>query len=174
MKTLDDAKNGLLQYLQANPDGGSRADLIAEATQAGFTEPLLNEWLDIVLVGLEEQGYIDGPDYDLHLVAKVAAVSSAKVKIALERTIEYMAREGALLPITYALFIQALEGQKASFQAVESALQTAITFTEAQAPSSFAKEVGLSTLRAERTKTNGQIADLDAAIVKLQNLIAGS
>jgi hypothetical protein len=75
--TLEDAFNGLLQYLQVRPDGGNRAELIQLAVQRGFQEPLLNEWLDVFLQGFVDLGFLTGANYDDDFAPRVEQVGFA-------------------------------------------------------------------------------------------------
>lgn len=97
MKTLEDAFHGLLNYLAARPNGGSRAELIALAALNGFEEPLLNQWLDVFLAGFVDSGRIVAPDYDANFVPLVVTLGPTKTVVAVTQVFEFLNRDGRRL-----------------------------------------------------------------------------
>lgn len=96
MKSLEDAKNGLLRYWKLRPNGGTRTELINLATIEGFVEPLLNEWLDVFLQGFVDTGHIDTPDYDA-LTARLREVGYDRASRAVDGMFKYLTGTGAAL-----------------------------------------------------------------------------
>lgn len=94
MKTLEDARDGLVRYWTLRPSGGTRAELLQLAVQQGFEEPLLAVWLDIFLQGFVAGGRIDTADYDGNLAPFVAEVGLERAKVAVAEVFEYLTRPG--------------------------------------------------------------------------------
>jgi len=80
-KTLDDAIDGLVAYWAIRPAGGTKAELLSLAAAQGFTEPLLTQWLDALIIACVRLGLIVTGTY----AALAAMRSGVTIEIATER-----------------------------------------------------------------------------------------
>ena len=94
--TLEDALQGLKNYWNLRPNGGTRTELIALARLKGFEEPLLNTWLDVFLTGFRDQGRIPTTTYR-DLAAFVESVGPTIASRAAESVFVYLIRPGSEL-----------------------------------------------------------------------------
>lgn len=133
LKTLDDAFNGLLQYWQFRPNGGTRAELIQLATSQGFVEPVLNQWLDAFLGGCVTLGLIANPDYS-ELAARVATVSFEVAKDRAQVVYDYLLAGRDLDPIAKANLIQVYDASIATLDDRLANIDQGVVFAQANFP----------------------------------------
>lgn len=133
---LQDAFSHVLTFWEANPSGGTRAQLLASLQAAGFAEPLLATWFDLFLQGCVTLGQINAPDYDAELVPKLAAVGAGTqiVRDRAEVVFSYLTTGRSLVPIQTTSLIQTLESMAVPLTAKLANIDLGIAFALANFP----------------------------------------
>lgn len=97
VQDLSAAFNALQAFWVANPTGGTRGNFVTSQTNAGFVEPMLSNWLDDLLNGLRDSGFIAVSSYNSNLVPLIAAVGLPAVVLACRATFNFLSQYGGSL-----------------------------------------------------------------------------
>lgn len=151
-KTLDDAFEGLMRYLDLRPNGGTRTELMALAVQQGFEEPLLATWLNVFLQGLVDIGFINGTGYNQNFVPKVQEVGVPRTKKACQTVYEQQIASGdQLFRVRLQLEEGVLSEQVRTHEDHLSRLSAGRAWMLANAPDGLERQAVLAAVeRAER------------------------
>jgi len=167
-KTLDDAIDGLVAYWAIRPAGGTQAELLSLAAAQGFTEPLLTQWLGVLLTACVRLGLIATATYAA-LAAMRAAVTFDVARERIRMVFLHLVSGRDLVPTQAANAVQIIDELIASVTTRLANIDTGIAFVLANVGAGIVRDHTLEAAQRGRTFWQRQRA---SAVLERARLLA--